>query len=232
MDDVDLVFRALADPTRRELLDELFALDGQTLVSLTARHDMTRIAVAKHLKILEDAGLVVTRRRGREKLHYLNPVPIRLVYDRWVSKYAEPWAAGLAGLKHELEETAMSQTTITDIGTVGIPVRDQDSALEFFTGTLGFEKRLDVRMGESFRWVTVAAPGASASVALIASSDAGSDTGIRFMVPDAEAEHAAMRQRGIEVGDLLRWPGVPPMYEFKDGDGNKFEIVEDAVRPS
>jgi DNA-binding transcriptional ArsR family regulator len=104
VDDVDLVFRALADPTRRALLDELFARDGQTLVSLTARHDMTRIAVAKHLRILEDAGLVVSRRRGREKLHYLNPVPIRLVHDRWVSKYAEPWAAGLAGLKHELED--------------------------------------------------------------------------------------------------------------------------------
>jgi DNA-binding transcriptional ArsR family regulator len=102
--DVDLVFRALADPTRRALLDELFARDGQTLVSLTARHDMTRIAVAKHLKILEEAGLIVSRRRGREKLHYLNPVPIRLVHDRWVSKYAEPWAAGLAGLQHELED--------------------------------------------------------------------------------------------------------------------------------
>ena len=104
MADVDLVFRALADPTRRALLDELFAWDGQTLVSLAARHDMTRIAVAKHLKILEDAGLIVSRRRGREKLHYLNPVPIRLVHDRWVIKYAEPWAAGLAGLKHELED--------------------------------------------------------------------------------------------------------------------------------
>jgi DNA-binding transcriptional ArsR family regulator/uncharacterized protein YndB with AHSA1/START domain len=104
MADVELVFRALADPTRRALLDELFARDGQTLVSLTARHDMTRIAVAKHLKILEDAGLIVSRRRGREKLHYLNPVPIRLVHDRWVSKYTEPWAAGLAGLKHELED--------------------------------------------------------------------------------------------------------------------------------
>src|SRR5438270_6365495 len=106
-DDVDLVFRALADPTRRALLDELFARDGQTLVSLTARHDMTRIAVAKHLKILADAGLIVSRRRGREKLHYLNPVPIRLVHDRWVSKYAEPWAAGLSGLKTRLEEPKM-----------------------------------------------------------------------------------------------------------------------------
>jgi DNA-binding transcriptional ArsR family regulator/uncharacterized protein YndB with AHSA1/START domain len=104
VDDVDLVFRALADPTRRALLDELFARDGQTLVSLAARHDMTRVAVAKHLKILEDAGLIVSRRRGREKLHYLNPVPIRLLHDRWVSKYTEPWAAGLAGLKHELED--------------------------------------------------------------------------------------------------------------------------------
>jgi uncharacterized protein YndB with AHSA1/START domain len=104
VDDVDLVFRALADPTRRALLDELYAHDGQTLVSLTGRHDMTRIAVAKHLKILEDAGLVVSRRRGREKLHYLNPIPIRQVHDRWVSKYTELWAAGLTGLKHELED--------------------------------------------------------------------------------------------------------------------------------
>src|SRR5215813_903134 len=102
-EDMDPVFRALADPTRRALLDELFTRDGQTLIALTARHDMTRIAVAKHLKILEEAGLVLTRRRGREKLHYLNPVPIRLVHDRWVSKYTEPWAAGLADLKRDLE---------------------------------------------------------------------------------------------------------------------------------
>jgi DNA-binding transcriptional ArsR family regulator len=100
---VDLVFRALADPTRRALLDELFAEDGQTLVALTARHDMTRIAVAKHLKILEEAGLVVSRRRGREKFHYLNPIPIRQLHDRWVSKYTGAWAAGLVGLKDELE---------------------------------------------------------------------------------------------------------------------------------
>src|ERR687889_446455 len=100
---MDDVFRALADPTRRGLLDELFRADGQTLTALEERLPMTRFGVMKHLKVLEDAGLVVTRRRGREKLHFLNPVPIRLVHDRWVSKYAEPWAAGLSDLKTRLE---------------------------------------------------------------------------------------------------------------------------------
>jgi uncharacterized protein YndB with AHSA1/START domain/DNA-binding transcriptional ArsR family regulator len=100
---VDAVFKALADPTRRDLLDELFREDGQTLHALGARFDMTRYGVMKHLKQLEEAGLVVTRRRGREKLHFLNPVPIRLVHDRWVSKYAEPWAAALSDLKTRLE---------------------------------------------------------------------------------------------------------------------------------
>jgi len=100
---VDEVFRALADPTRRSLLDELFREDGQTLSALEGRFEMTRFGVMKHLKQLEEAGLVVTRRRGREKLHFLNPVPIRLVHDRWVSKYAEPWAAALSDIKHRLE---------------------------------------------------------------------------------------------------------------------------------
>jgi uncharacterized protein YndB with AHSA1/START domain len=100
---VDEVFRALADPTRRALLDELFREDGQTLGALEARFAMSRFGVMKHLKVLEEAGLVVSRRRGREKLHFLNPVPLRLVHDRWVSKYAEPWAAALSGLKHRLE---------------------------------------------------------------------------------------------------------------------------------
>ena len=103
------VFRALADPTRRDLLDSLFAHDGQTLLALTAGRGMTRIAVAKHLAILEEAGLVVSRRAGREKRHFLNPVPIRLVHDRWVSKYTERWAASLVGLKHQLEDTTMEK---------------------------------------------------------------------------------------------------------------------------
>ena len=102
---VDAVFKALADPTRRDLLDALFAEDGQTLTALEERVPMTRFGVMKHLKVLEEAGLVVTRKRGREKLHYLNPVPIRLIQDRWVSKYAEPWAAGLTELKTHLEDS-------------------------------------------------------------------------------------------------------------------------------
>jgi len=106
---VDLVFKALADPTRRGLLDELFKRDGQTLSELLAQLPMTRFGVMKHLRVLEEAGLVVTKRRGREKLHYLNTVPIRLVHDRWVSKYAEVWAAGLSGLKTALEERTMEK---------------------------------------------------------------------------------------------------------------------------
>lgn len=106
---MDAVFRALADPTRRQLLDELFKEDGQTLSALEARLPMTRFGVMKHLRVLEEAGLVVTRRRGREKLHFLNAVPIRLVHDRWVSKYAEPWAAALSDLKHQLEDRSMEK---------------------------------------------------------------------------------------------------------------------------
>jgi DNA-binding transcriptional ArsR family regulator len=101
---MDEVFKALADPTRRSLLDALYENDGQTLSALETQLPMTRFGVMKHLRILEEANLVATRRRGREKLHFLNPVPIRLVHDRWVSKYAEPWAAALSELKHDLEE--------------------------------------------------------------------------------------------------------------------------------
>ncbi len=99
------MFRALAGPTRRSLLDELFKADGQTLGQLEQRLPMTRFGVMKHLKVLEEAGLLTTKRRGREKLHFLNPVPIRLLHDRWVSKYAEPWAAELSELKTNLEAT-------------------------------------------------------------------------------------------------------------------------------
>ena len=102
----DRVFKALADPTRRFLLDRLFEGDGRTLSELESELEMTRFGVMKHLRVLEDAGLVVTRRRGREKLHFLNPVPIRLIHDRWIDKYMERHVSALADLKSELEETA------------------------------------------------------------------------------------------------------------------------------
>ena len=103
MDDDDRVFKALADPTRRFLLDLLFEREGRTLRELEAEVDMTRFGVMKHLRLLEDAGLVVARRSGREKLHFLNPVPIRLIHDRWIDKYTERHASALATLKTELE---------------------------------------------------------------------------------------------------------------------------------
>jgi uncharacterized protein YndB with AHSA1/START domain len=106
---VKAVFRALGSPPRRRLLDELFKQDGQTLGALERRLPMSRFGVMKHLRILEDAGLIVTKKRGREKLHFLNPVPIRLVHDRWVSKYAAPIAATLTGLKRRLEDTTMEK---------------------------------------------------------------------------------------------------------------------------
>jgi DNA-binding transcriptional ArsR family regulator len=105
MDDDDRVFRALADPSRRFLLDRLFERDGRTLGELESGLEMTRFGVMKHLRVLEEAGLVVARKSGREKLHYLNPVPIRLIHDRWIDKYTEHRVSALADLKKELEET-------------------------------------------------------------------------------------------------------------------------------
>ncbi len=102
-DDQDLVFRALADPTRRLLLDRLFRRDGQTLSDLVATTELTRFGVMRHLEVLEAAGLVITRKDGRWKLHYLNAVPIRQIHDRWIAKYVEPGVVALLDLKHELE---------------------------------------------------------------------------------------------------------------------------------
>lgn len=103
MEDDDRVFKALADPTRRLLLDLLFAREGRTLTELESQVAMTRFGVAKHLRVLEEAGLVTARRSGREKLHYLNPVPIRLIHDRWIDKYTERHAVALVDLKNALE---------------------------------------------------------------------------------------------------------------------------------
>jgi DNA-binding transcriptional ArsR family regulator len=104
--DDDLVFKALADPTRRFLLDQLFLRDGRTLTELEQELEMTRFGVMKHLRQLEDAGLITTKRQGREKLHFLNPVPIRLIHNRWIDKYTERQVSALADLKDELEKSA------------------------------------------------------------------------------------------------------------------------------
>jgi uncharacterized protein YndB with AHSA1/START domain/DNA-binding transcriptional ArsR family regulator len=132
---MDMVFKALADPTRRALLDELFRRDGQTLGQLEQDAPMTRFGVMKHLRVLEDAGLVTTQRRGREKLHFLNPVPIRLAHDRWVSKYAEPWAATLTGLKRHLEDETMETTKRVSWAEGTAPVAAGTAVFEIFIKT-------------------------------------------------------------------------------------------------
>jgi uncharacterized protein YndB with AHSA1/START domain len=158
---MDAVFRALADPTRRSLLDELYEQDGQTLSALEGRLPMTRIAVMKHLRILEAAGLVTTKRRGREKLHFLNPVPIRLVHDRWVSKYAEPWAATLTGLKRRLEEELMEKVFEIYIKTtpdrLWEAITDPELRAQY---TFGMRVNSDWTPGSRYEAVHPQAPGA------------------------------------------------------------------------
>jgi catechol 2,3-dioxygenase-like lactoylglutathione lyase family enzyme len=123
-----------------------------------------------------------------------------------------------------------TKTGITGVRTVGVPVTDQDRALEFYVGTLGFEKRLDAAFGGGQRWIEVAPAGATMTIALVRSHDgvpAGVETGIRFTTADADADHAALRAAGVDVDpEVLRWPGVPPMFAFRDQDGNGLELVE------
>jgi uncharacterized protein YndB with AHSA1/START domain/DNA-binding transcriptional ArsR family regulator len=156
---MDLVFRALADPTRRQLLDELFNEDGQTLGSLEQRLPLTRFGVMKHLRVLEEAGLIVTKRRGREKLHFLNPVPIRLVHDRWVSKYAERWTAALSDLKHTLEDRTMEKVFEIYIKTTPERLWEAITNPEMrrkYTYGVGVES--EWKPGSPYRGVTPAAP--------------------------------------------------------------------------
>jgi len=112
--DHELVFKALADVSRRKLLDLLFIKEGRSLSELEEHLPMTRFGVMKHLKILKEAGLVTTKKNGRETLHYLNSVPIQMVYDRWVSKYAKRWARSLTELKYDLEEESASENKVKD----------------------------------------------------------------------------------------------------------------------
>ena len=120
-------------------------------------------------------------------------------------------------------------TTITDVRTIAIDVANQDDAIAYYVETLGFEKRLDAPISPTTRWIEVAPTGASVSIALNAADGTGArptDTGVRFTVPDASAEHASMQKRGVKVGELLTWEGVPPMFTFDDPDGNRFYVVQ------
>jgi lactoylglutathione lyase len=126
--------------------------------------------------------------------------------------------------------TEETKTPITGVRTIGVPVTDQDRALTFYVGKLGFEKRLDTPV-EQFggRWIEVAPPGVEVTVALVPTRDGvptGVETGVRFTTGDAAAVHADLQTRGVDVGELLRWPGVPPMFAVRDQDGNGLEIVE------
>lgn len=124
----------------------------------------------------------------------------------------------------------MSSTTITEMHTVGIDVRDQQAAVRFYVATLGFETRLDAEIGPDMRWVEVAPRGATTSLALNRADfedRATTDTGVRYLVPDADIEHANLAERGVEVGEMIRWEGVQPMFSFDDPDGNRFYIVEE-----
>jgi lactoylglutathione lyase len=127
------------------------------------------------------------------------------------------------------------KTHIGDVRTVGVAVTDQDRALEFYLDQLGFEKRLDVPMGGNGRWIEVAPPEATTTIALVATQNgvpAGVETGVRFTTGDADAAHAALRAKGVAADDVLRWPGVPPMFAFHDQDGNGLEIVEQVLARS
>jgi uncharacterized protein YndB with AHSA1/START domain len=154
---VELVFKALSDPHRRLLLDRLFERDGQTLLELERQlPQMTRFGVMKHLRVLEAAGLVSTRRSGREKLHYLNPVPIRMMLDRWISKYAQPWVEAMTGLKKELEATSMSgpkhvyeiyiRTTPAELWKA---ITNPELTKRYF----GLEVESDWKQGSTYRYV-------------------------------------------------------------------------------
>jgi len=123
----------------------------------------------------------------------------------------------------------MTRTSLTGVHTVAIPVVDQDRALAYYTGTLGFEVRMDGELQEGFRWIEVAPPGAPTSVSLVAAGDgqpAGVDTGVRFTTTDAAGDHAALTGAGADVGELLRWDGVPPMFSLRDPDGNTLYVME------
>jgi catechol 2,3-dioxygenase-like lactoylglutathione lyase family enzyme len=135
----------------------------------------------------------------------------------------------LVATGREVEMYQGTHIRVTDVRAVAVPVVDQERALAFYVGTLGFEKRMDVPMGPGWRWIEVAPPGAGTTVALAPASEgrgAGVDTGIRLVTPDAGGDHRRLLAQGVDVDPMLRWEGVPPMFVFRDQDGNSLVIVE------
>jgi lactoylglutathione lyase len=132
----------------------------------------------------------------------------------------------------EPEVSEMSQESaagVVGIHTVGIPVNDQDEAIDFYVGVLGLDKRIDVPMGGDRRWIEVAPPGSSTSIALVPATESdptGKETGVRLVASDAEAAHNHLSGSGVDAGEILRWPGVPAMFAFRDMDGNGLEMIE------
>ncbi|HKD87613.1 MAG TPA: VOC family protein [Streptosporangiaceae bacterium] len=128
-----------------------------------------------------------------------------------------------------MPDTDNRTARITGVRTIGVPVRDQGKALEFYTTVLGFSKRLDVPTPQGTRWIEVGPPSGEPSIALVQEHDgvpAGVETGIRLTTADADAAHAALLARGVDASEVLRWPGVPPMFSFRDQDGNGLELVQ------
>lgn len=225
--DEDLVFKALADPTRRFLLDLLFVRDGQTLGALEAEVEMTRFGAAKHLRILEDAGLVITRRSGREKLHFLNPVPIRSIHDRWIDKYTERAAAALVDLKRELEQQAVSSnadSAVIQVYQVYIRARPQaiwDAITKpEWTAKFGYQSPVDydLRPGGAFRAMA---------------SDAMKEHGAPDVVVDGEVVEADPPRRLVQTWRaLFMGEGFTRLtYEIEEDDSgvSKLTVVHDVT---
>ncbi|XRQ14537.1 ArsR/SmtB family transcription factor [Actinomadura welshii] len=209
MDDDEAAFKALADPTRRFLLDLLFARDGRTLGELEAEVDMTRFGVSKHLRVLEDAGLVVPRRSGREKLHFLNPVPIRLIHDRWIGKFTERPAAALTDLKRRLE-SGMTTTETVQVYRVYIKATPQaiwDAITDpEWTVKFGYQAPVeyDLRPGGAFRGLA---------------SEAMKEQGAPDVVLDGEVIEADPPRRLVQTWRalFLGEPHTRLTYEIEDG---------------
>jgi uncharacterized protein YndB with AHSA1/START domain/DNA-binding transcriptional ArsR family regulator len=221
---MDMVFKALADPTRRGLLDALFKEDGQSLRALEQRLPMTRFGVMKHLKVLEEARLITTKRHGREKLHFLNPVPIRLVHDRWVSKYAEPWVAGLSALKHDIEENDMEKVFEIYIKTT------PERLWEAITNSES-RRRYNFGVGVASDWTPGSPYAASAGeIGIVAGENLEVEPPVR-LVQSFNALWGETPEGGLPAGDVRAEPTSRVTWEIEQvGDSCRLLVTHDQLR--